>query len=964
LTRNGNGQRAVFACCRTAEIQIVPLATLDVLNQPLSNDPFLTALPAAAQDATWLANPGSGDFNTDGNWSPAAVPTGTAVFGTSSTTNLSLSTPTTVGGFTFNPGASAYTFDNATALRFTGAGIDIQGGSATIANTSAGVVEFQNTASAGSATIANEGFVSFKDHSTAGRATIAPGSSSQFAGILFADSSTAGNATITTATTGFFGTNIGFLDNSTAGNSTLVINQGSFLAFGDNATAGAANITANLHGRVDFNGGTNAGSATISLSNDGRLTFEGASSAGNARIRVTSGTGSIGFRESSTAANATITLDVSGVGVSSLSFSQTASGGNARVISNTKSAFVSIQNLTSAGTTLGSIEGLGGFALGFKTLTVGGNNLSTIYGGNFSGTGGSLVKTGTGTLTLTGTSSTNTGSTTVDAGALVVNGSIASSTGVTVNNGATLAGGGTVRNATIAGGGTLFAGDGTANSSLKLTGSLALQSGAFYMVQFDPTTSSFANVTGTATLGGATVKANFTGGGSIKKQYSILTAGSLSGTFGALETNLASVQSSLSYDATHAYLNLALNYAGASGFSANQQSVANTLTNFFNSTGSIPLVYATLTAPGFTQASGETATGSQQTAFNAMGQFMGVMTDPFIGGRGANGGAAGGATPYADEEALAYAAGRKRTGDARDAYAALYRKAPLAQVYDPRWSVWAAGFGGSQTTDGNTVFGSNNTTSSLFGTAVGADYRFSPNTIAGFALAGGGTNFSVAGGGSGRSDLFQAGAFVRHKIGAAYVSGALAYGWQDITTDRTVMIAGIDRLRAQFNANAYSGRIEGGYRFVAPWIGGLGLTPYAAGQFTTFDLPAYAEQVVTGGNAFALAYGAQSVTNTRSELGLRADKSYAMQNAVLTLRGRLAWAHDYDPNRAAAATFQALPGASFVVNGARPAADAALTTASVEMKWLNGWSAAGTFEGEFSSVTTSYAGKGVVRYSW
>ena len=30
---------------------------------------------------------------------------------------------------------------------------------------------------------------------------------------------------------------------------------------------------------------------------------------------------------------------------------------------------------------------------------------------------------------------------------------------------------------------------------------------------------------------------------------------------------------------------------------------------------------------------------------------------------------------------------------------------------------------------------------------------------------------------------------------------------------------------------------------------------------------------------------------------------------------------------------------------------------------LNGWSAAATFEGEFSSVTRSYAGKGVVRYA-
>ena len=278
--------------------------------------------------------------------------------------------------------------------------------------------------------------------------------------------------------------------------------------------------------------------------------------------------------------------------------------------------------------------------------------------------------------------------------------------------------------------------------------------------------------------------------------------------------------------------------------------------------------------------------------------------------------------------------------------------------------MWAAGFGGSQTTDRSTSAGSNTTTSSVFGTAVGADYRFSPFTIAGFALAGGGTNFSVANGGSGRSDLFQAGAFLHHTVGPAYLSAALAYGWQDITTNRTVTAAGIDRLHAAFNANAFSGRLESGYRFATPWIGGMGLTPYAAAQFTTFDLPAYAESAAAGSNGFALAYGSKSVTDTRSELGLRTDKSFAMQNAVLTLRGRAAWAHDFNPDRAIAATFQTLPGASFVVNGAAQAHDSALTTASAEMKWLNGWSAAATFEGEFSEVTRSYAGKGVVRYAW
>lgn len=344
-----------------------------------------------------------------------------------------------------------------------------------------------------------------------------------------------------------------------------------------------------------------------------------------------------------------------------------------------------------------------------------------------------------------------------------------------------------------------------------------------------------------------------------------------------------------------------------------------------------------------------------------MTQFMGVMTDPFVAGRGDPVSAGGTPNAYA-EESMAYAAtGKGRSASARDAFAA-YTKAPVAPSFEQRWSVWAAGFGGSQQTDGNNALGSNTTTSSLYATAVGADYRLSRDTLLGFALAGGGTNFSVANNlGGGRSDLFQAGAFFRHNAGPAYITGALAYGWQDIVTDRTVTVAGVDRLRAEFKANAYSGRLEGGYRFVSQ---GIGLTPYAAAQVTAFDLPAYAEQAISGSNQFALAYGAKSVTDTRSELGLRTDKAFAQNDGIVTLRGRVAWAHDFNSNRAIGATFQTLPGASFVVNGAAMASETALVTASAEKKWLNGWAAAATFEGEFSNVTRSYAGKGVVRYAW
>jgi hypothetical protein len=52
------------------------------------------------------------------------------------------------------------------------------------------------------------------------------------------------------------------------------------------------------------------------------------------------------------------------------------------------------------------------------------------------------------------------------------------------------------------------------------------------------------------------------------------------------------------------------------------------------------------------------------------------------------------------------------------------------------------------------------------------------------------------------------------------------------------------------------------------------------------------------------------------------------------------------------------PG-SFVVNVVAHASQSALTPALAEMRWLNGWSAAAIFEGDFSNLTLSYADKGI-----
>ena len=461
-----------------------------------------------------------------------------------------------------------------------------------------------------------------------------------------------------------------------------------------------------------------------------------------------------------------------------------------------------------AGTTLAFLNG-GNFSLA-NNIRISGDPVFTPQAGSTQtisgvisngGSPGAVELSGAGTLVLSA-ANTYTGPTNIDSGTLDVTGSIATSSLTSVGNGGVLTGTGTVGNTAVVGGGVFAPGNGTPGSSMTVAGNFAFAPGALYRLQVDPSTASYASVTGVATLGGAQVNAIYAGGSYVSKQYTILAAtGGISGAFNSLvNTNLPSgFLAGLGYDANDVYLVLKL-FSASTGLPKKQQNVADALGGFFNTTGSIPFVYGTLTSSGLSQASGEIATATQQATFNAMSLFMGMVTDPFIGNRGIANPSGGGTPQFAEAH----------SGAARDAYAAVYAKAPIsAASFEPRWSVWAAAYGGSETTSANAVIGTSTSTSSVYGTVAGADFQVSPFTLAGFALAGGGTNFNVADGlGSGHSDLFQAGAFVRHTVGMAYLAGALAYGWQDVTTNRTVTIAGADQLQAKFNANAFSGRLE------------------------------------------------------------------------------------------------------------------------------------------------------------
>ena len=321
-----------------------------------------------------------------------------------------------------------------------------------------------------------------------------------------------------------------------------------------------------------------------------------------------------------------------------------------------------------------------------------------------------------------------------------------------------------------------------------------------------------------------------------------------------------------------------------------------------------------------------------------------------MAGQGGFGGA-GGAIGFAPEQLA------DLPPDIALAYASILTKAP-PQTFDQRWTAWGSAYGGSNSANGNATVGSTNVTAQTFGFAAGMDYHATPNTIFGFALAGGGTNWGLANAlGTGRSDALQAGVYGITYVGPAYFAGALAFTNHWFTTNRSALG---DELTANFDAQSYGARLEGGYRVgVLPTLGSL---PTAL-QAQDFHTPAYSESDVASGG-FGLSYAAMNATDVRTEIGSRFDAPTLIAGMPLILRGRVAWAHDFVSNPALSAAFETLPGASFTVNGAPIPHDSALTSAGAELFITPRWTLLAKFDGEFANGSQTYAGTGTVRYVW
>jgi autotransporter-associated beta strand protein len=701
------------------------------------------------------------------------------------------------------------------------------------------------------------------------------------------------------------GNGVRFATGLTGSGSLIKTGAGGLFLVGANTYTGGTIVNNGiLHiGAEGGPAGSIVGTATVN-GDDSHLAFLSTSSAGNLVITLNGGTAH--FFGDSTAANATITANAA----STMFIQDHASGGQARFIINAGGA-LDISPVTLAGTTVGSIEGAGSFRLGSRQLTVGSNNLSTTVsgviadGGMSGGSGGSLVKIGTGTLTLSG-ANTYTGPTAVNAGTLVVNGSLAS--GVTVNGGGLLGGSGTVGALAVNGG---VVAPGNSIGTLTVSGNFAQNGGTYQVEANSAGQADRINAGGTATINGGTVQVLAQQGTYARNTtYTILNArGGVSGTYSGVSSNFAFLTPTLAYDANNVFLTL---FQSSSAFAAgaqtpNQYAVGVVLDQLNpTATGDLGAVLNAMSVLSTQQgpAALNAISGQPYADFgtlnvqgavlfmNALGQQMAV----------ARGGAIGGGQRHALAQAC---------------------EIESCDAVGP-WGAWASALGGLGSVAGN---GNSSTLTYNFGGgAAGIDYRVDPRFLVGIGAGYTASNQWVDSFmGRGWSDSVSVAAYGSFTQGGFYADALAGYAYYNNQMQRQILIPGLQLRTANGStgANQFLGQVEAGYKLgiYAPALATL--TPFGRFQTSSVTQNAFSEW---GANSLSLNVAQQTTNSVRTTIG--ADLAGAIglgDTRTLDLALRLGWQHEFaDTGRPITAAFAAAPANAFTVYGATPQRDAAI----------------------------------------
>ena len=507
---------------------------------------------------------------------------------------------------------------------------------------------------------------------------------------------------------------------------------------------------------------------------------------------------------------------------------------------------------------------------------------------------GSLIKSGAGSLTLTG-ANTYRGATTVNGGTLNVNGSITSN--VTINDSGTLGGSGSV-GGLIANTGASVA-PGNSIGTLNVAGDVTFKAGSTYAVELSPTQSDQLVAGGKATLEGGTVTLALENTPDLLtqpqarsllgRQYQILhAAGGIEGQFASVMPNFLFIGAHLDYSASTVQMAIertATAFADV-GATPNQRAVAAASEQL----GAGNAVYeSVLSAPSIAEA---------QRAFQ---QLSGEI-HPALGTMLIN-----------DSRQLREAVGERLNSP--DAWQSSHA-AP--EVWFKALGAWGKTDSGHDTADYTTSIG---------GAVAGVDGALNDETRLG--LLGGYSDSSLNMGTGTHSratvDSYHVGAYIGHALGAVRVSGGATYSWHRADVKRDLQYNNSSaKQKTKRDAQTVQVFTEAAYRVDLPAVG---LEPFAHLAYIHLNSEGFTEK----GDAAALKGSHDQRDAVLGTLGLRALKTVHIAQQPLDLAGSLGWQHTLSAVDSGTHVRFASGGPSFTVESSPLVRDAALVGAHASL---------------------------------